>query len=220
MNGEIAKRETPEIKNSEVQNFREIKPETGLSVESADKYWNSVFSNTENKISDNDNTEEQIDKNDLGDTDTGLYDGGKLKPNDTIEKDGYIYKTDSKGRVISAEGQLHIKAHLGRDDIQPSREKVGRGEMKDSDQRGHLIADRFDGSNKLENIVPMDAKLNQGDYKKLENTLAKAVESGADVRMKVEPKYEGNSTRPNEFKVSYTINGEKNVVVFQNGSDK
>ena len=36
----------------------------------------------------------------------------------------------------------------------------------------------------------MDAKLNQGDFVKLENTLADAVKDGADVKLKVEPVYE------------------------------
>lgn len=67
-------------------------------------------------------------------------------------------------------------------------------------------------------MVAGDSKLNQGDYAKLENSLAEAVKDGADVRMKVEPVYSGDSNRPDEFRVSYTIDGDKEVVVFKNGS--
>jgi TPR repeat protein len=52
-----------------------------------------------------------------------------------------------------------------------------------------------------------------------EKSLAEAVKDGADVRLKVEPKYEGDSARPSEFKVSYTIDGDKEVVVFRNESE-
>lgn len=86
--------------------------------------------------------------------------------------------------------------------------------------RGHLIADRFNGSGELENLVPMEGKLNKGDYAKLEDTLAEAVKDGADVRMKVEPVYSGNLSRPDEFRVSYTIDGDKEIVVFKNRSEE
>ena len=99
-----------------------------------------------------------------------------------------------------------------------TRDVVAHGKMLDSDDRGHLIADRFNGSGELENLVPMEGKLNKGDYAKLEGTLADAVKDGADVRMKVEPVYSGDSNRPDEFRVSYTIDGDKEVVIFKNRS--
>ena len=103
-------------------------------------------------------------------------------------------------------------------DMESVRHKEGQ-EYRDTDDRGHLIGHQFGGSDRLENLVPMDAKLNQGDFVKLESTLADAVKDGADVRMKVEPVYEGDSTRPSEFRVTYSIDGDKDVVVFKNESE-
>ena len=97
--------------------------------------------------------------------------------------------------------------------------KIDGQEYKPGDDRGHLIGHQFGGSDKLENLVPMDAKLNQGDFVKLENTLADAVKDGGDVKLKVEPVYENDSTRPVEFKVSYSIDGDKDVIVFKNESE-
>ena len=88
-----------------------------------------------------------------------------------------------------------------------------------NDHQGHLIGHQFDGSDRLENLVPMDKSLNQGDYARLENTLADAVKDGADVKLKVEPVYEGDSTRPAEFRVTYSIDGDKDAVVFKNESE-
>ena len=97
--------------------------------------------------------------------------------------------------------------------------KIENQEYKPGDDRSHLVAHRFGGSDRLENLVPMDSKLNQGDFAKMENTLAEAVKEDADVRLKVEPVYEKDSTRPSEFKVSYSIDGDRDVIVFRNESE-
>ena len=45
-------------------------------------------------------------------------------------------------------------------------------------------------------------------YKKIENQWAKAIKEGKNVSTNVTVKYEGNSLRPAEFKVEYTIDGK------------
>ena len=65
----------------------------------------------------------------------------------------------------------------------------------------------------------MDSNLNKVDYNRMEDKLASAVKAGDDVYLKVEPKYTGDSRRPSSFKATYTINGEKTVEIFKNGSD-
>ena len=143
--------------------------------------------------------------------------GNELLPNTEFVINGYRYKTDDHGRVISAEGKLQKKDHKDRRDMDP-RSAVNKGDMRTTDDRGHLIADRFNGSGGIENLTAMDSKLNQGDYATLEKKLADAVDNGSKVEMKVQPCYEKDSTRPSEFKVTYTIDGEKSVTVFKNGS--
>ncbi|MBR4731136.1 MAG: DNA/RNA non-specific endonuclease [Lachnospiraceae bacterium] len=145
--------------------------------------------------------------------------GDKLLPNKVFEVNQYKYKTDDKSRVISTEGRLQIKDHDGRREMD-SKSVIDKGDKKKTDDIGHLIADRFNGSGGIENLVPMDSRLNRhGDYAKMENTLANALKDGAKVEFKVEPKYGSDSTRPSEFKVTYSINGEKEVMVFKNESE-
>ena len=207
----------------EAHNFQDIKPESHMSVKDANEYWDNVLNNDVSKT-DNQELGEQEPKNSeepkqyLDDNGVVYRNGDELVPNTRFEKNGYFYETDEKGRIVRAEGKLQLKDHDGYNKIKESRETVAHGKMAESDDRAHLIGDRFNGSGELENLVPMDAKLNQGDYKKLENTLADAVKDGKDVRLKVEPVYENNSFRPTEFRVSYSINGEKDVVIFKNGS--
>ncbi len=205
---EISSNENREINHNKVENFKEIKSQDGLTYEDSKQHWKDTFSGN------------QTVKDYYDDKGEKYREGDLLEPNKTFEKNGYTYETDEQGRVISAEGKLQVKNHEGRKEIIDSRDVVGHGEMGENDDRGHLIADRFNGSGGLENLVPMDGKLNKGDYAKLENTLADAVNAGADVRMKVEPIYSGDSNRPDEFRVSYSIDGDKEVVVFKNRSDE
>lgn len=211
---ELKTPEINEVKKPELEGFKEIKPEKGTGVEEAKIFWNDEFKNSDRVQSHDsqvDGPKEYFDHN--GEK---YREGDKLEPNKEIEKNGYTYKTDELGRVISAEGKLQIKDHKGRNEMPDSRDTVAQGKMKDSDDRGHLIADRFNGSGELENLVPMDGKLNKGDYQKLENTLAEAVNDGADVRLKVEPVYSNDSNRPSEFRVSYGVDGERETIIFKN----
>lgn len=145
--------------------------------------------------------------------------GDKLRANATFEINGYTYKTDDQGRVVSAEGKLKMRSP----DYERNMENVRNmedQEYRENDDRGHLIGHQFGGSDRLENLVPMDSELNQhGDFAKLEKTLADAVKDGAEVYVKIEPVYEGDSTRPVGFKITYTIDGETDTVYFKNGGE-
>ena len=135
----------------------------------------------------------------------------ELKHNFEYELNGYKYKTDDEARIISAEGKVKITDRENRQSI-----NTDLRDKKETDDKGHLIGDRFDGDNGLGNLVPMDANLNRGDFKKLENEFANSARDGKDVYVTVEPKYEGDSKRPDSFAVAYTIDGEMFEKVFEN----
>lgn len=139
-----------------------------------------------------------------------------LLPNQTYEINGYEYETDDNGRIVYAEGKLHLKEHEGRLDIKDSMENIGKGDQKSTDDRGHLIGDQFGGSNGMENLIPQDANINRSDYRNFENQLAREVADGKDVRVKVEPLYDGDSHRPSAIAVSYSIDGIRNARIFPN----
>lgn len=145
--------------------------------------------------------------------------GNELLPNNVYVENGYSYRTDSEGRVKSAEGQLQLSKEP-RKQISDSMETIGKGDQKEGDQKGHLIGDRFGGGNGLENIVAMDGRVNQSDYKRIENTCAKALESGHEAHLKVVPKYDKSSNRPTNFRITYTIDGEKTVTTIKNGASR
>ena len=140
----------------------------------------------------------------------------ELPRNAEYESNGYLYKTDDKGRIVSAEGTLHMKDREGRLPISVSIEQIGRGDQRSDDDRGHLIGDHFGGSNKMDNLVPLNKDLNRGDYLAMEREMADAVKDGKTVYFKVEPRYEGESARPSMFKATAIIDGEKSVRYFEN----
>jgi len=201
---EIKNSDLTEVKNPEPEKYKDIKPESDISKSDAKNYWNEKFKQEDIKTDDN-----------------GIEyrEGDNLKPNTTYEVNGYKYKTDDQGRIISAEGKLRMRDPEYTRDMEDVRNKEGQ-EYRDTDDRGHLIGHQFGGSDKLENLVPMDQKCNQKDYVKIENYLADAVKDGADVRLKIEPVYSEDSKRPSEFRISYSVDGDRDVVVLKNGGDE
>jgi hypothetical protein len=183
---------------------------------------------------------ESLEKYDqlMGDDDIGTSEAGEIKkvnyyddngrlyriendllPDTKYELNGYRYETDDNGRISSAEGVLHMKNREGRLPIRDSIEEIGKGDQRETDDRGHLIGDQFDGSNGLENMIPQDAEINRNDFKNFENELASRVKAGAEVEVNIEPVYEGDSRRPTDVVVTYSINGVEDMRIFPNGEE-
>ena len=132
------------------------------------------------------------------------------------KRNGYEYTTDHLGRLFTAEGNLHLKEHDGRLQIKDNIHDIGKGYEKSTDDRGHAIADRFDGANDLENLVPQDAGLNRNEFKNFESKLAQELEAGKQVHLKLEMHYPGDSFRPDAITAETTIDGKQEVKVFLN----
>ncbi|MDQ0221031.1 hypothetical protein J2S21_004189 [Peribacillus cavernae] len=131
----------------------------------------------------------------------------RLKPNIKYNSNGYDYSTDGLGRINSAKGKLQ----LGEGNRNTTHQiKTGGEDRKQGDHGGHLIAHIFGGSGLVDNMVPMNGKLvNQGYYRQLEISWKTAIEAGQEVIVNVTPKYKGDSLRPTEFVVKYTIDGKE-----------
>lgn len=141
-------------------------------------------------------------------------------PNKKVSVGGYEYETDEFARTTKAGGHLQEKNHDGKWKINVSMDDIGKGDQKETDNRGHLIADTFNGLPDLINLVPQDSILNseQGEYNKLEKTLKEAVNQGKKVYLQVDLKYDENdaSQRPIGFYMTYSIDGEYSETYFKN----
>ncbi|HMM38564.1 MAG TPA: DNA/RNA non-specific endonuclease [Desulfovibrio sp.] len=139
-----------------------------------------------------------------------------LKPNSAITTNGYKFTTDAFGRVNSAKGQLRLEK-VPHDPIkQRTAAQMGHA----GDHGGHLIGAQFSGPSELHNLVPQNGSLNLGEWKKMEMGWKKALEVGKNVKVNIQPLYNGTSLRPHKFIVAYRVDGVKEIKVFTNHLQK
>lgn len=129
----------------------------------------------------------------------------KLLPDITYQFRNNVYRTDAKGRIAQLDfSQLELKSELRpRFSIADSKQVIAREKLITTDHNGHLIADLFNGDNTMANIVRMDAKVNQGKVKAIENSWRKAINEGKKVSGSITISYKGSAFRPSEFIYSY-----------------
>lgn len=140
--------------------------------------------------------------------------GDDLIERNTFVINGYTYQTDNQGRTMSVKGKLTLAPKHNRN--MEDMYVVGKGDQVDTDDRGHLIGHRFNGSDRLENLVPQDMTINRGEYKELEDYLATQVETGRDVYVDIRPVFPLNSRRPYCIAYKSTIDGETKIRLFPN----
>lgn len=125
----------------------------------------------------------------------------------------YHYQTDSKGRIVNASGKLQLEEgkrygnHQSRVGGEDRLEKRVEGEKIKMDEGGHLIATRFGGSGRVDNLVAMDKEVNRGAYKKLEDQWASELkkEPPREVEVDIQVRYRGDSQRPDRFIILTTV---------------
>lgn len=96
------------------------------------------------------------------------------------------------------------------------RDQIRRDKRPD-DQAGHLISRKFGGVANQDNIVPQHKNLNQGDYRKAENKVAREMEKlnvNDHFQWRNDLKYDpGNkSKRPDEIHLKVKTSDGKEIV--------
>ncbi|MCK4529045.1 DNA/RNA non-specific endonuclease, partial [candidate division WOR-3 bacterium] len=112
------------------------------------------------------------------------------------------------------------------------KDKEGRASLSASglpgylpgDHRGHLIGDRFYGSNQPKNLVPMHPTLNLSTFKTYENTLANKYKHHIEAKeavllyMNIVPDYPSHDpTDPASFRPT-TVTGNSKIVTLKSGA--
>lgn len=126
-----------------------------------------------------------------------------LKPNVVYKtKHDYLYSTDDLGRIDTVSAKRLRLADGGRNGYAQKKASLIEG-----DDGGHLIARRFGGNSNIDNLVSMDSNLNRGEYKRMENNIANALEDKQNVSLGIKVKYQPGELRPQWFDINYTIDG-------------
>lgn len=139
---------------------------------------------------------------------------GEILANTQYIVNGSVYRTDECGNKVSCDAHPRI-CEEGRRNITEQRESGGE-DRRACDQGGHIIARILGGAEGEENLVPMRGTINQGDYKKMELEMKKALEENKNVDVHIELKYEQNSSRPTKMMATYLIDDRKTETVFDN----
>ena len=100
-----------------------------------------------------------------------------------------------------------------------AQQEAGGEDRKPTDQGGHIVGRDLNGDGGIGNLLAMDAKINQSDYKRMENDIKDALDEGKDVTMHTDVTYKGDSERPDIITVTITADGEKAVYKFDNNLD-
>lgn len=145
----------------------------------------------------------------------------KRMSNMDYEVDGILFKTDKFGRTASITGEItpsHMKNKPKRNTADQTSSVERMGGRVGSDQGGHGLANSLGGPNEDINLTPMARSINNGEYKRLENVIAKAVAKGKTVKVNIQNVYKnGDETmRPIYYIYEYVIDGKLTRAVIQN----
>ena len=160
-------------------------------------------------------TYENVSKTD--DNGTVYLKDGELEPNTTYELNGNTYTTDEQGRIIRCEAMPERSPENPRD--VNAQLQAGGKDRRPSDQGGHIVGRDLNGDGGAGNLVAMDSKINQSDYKRMENDIKAALDEGKDVTVTTDISYSGDSKRPDTIIVTVIADEVKTVYKFDNNLD-
>lgn len=141
----------------------------------------------------------------------------ELQPDTTYKLNGNIYTTDRQGRIVhceakperSPENPMDINAQL----------QTGGEDRHLSDQGGHIVGRDLNGDGGAGNLVAMDSRINQSDYKRMENDIKDSLDEGRDVSLTTDIQYSGASKRPDIITATKSADGMITVYKFDNNLD-
>ena len=141
----------------------------------------------------------------------------ELKPDTTYELNGNIYTTDGQGRIVHCEAKPERSPENPRDIN--AQLQTGGEYRHSSDQGGHIVGRDLNGDGGAGNLVAMDSRINQSDYKRMENDIKDSLDEGSDVSLTTDIQYSGESKRPDIITATKTADGMMTVYKFDNNLD-
>lgn len=135
-------------------------------------------------------------------------------PGSKVEKaNGYTYDIDPASRTRLAYGELSDETASR---SRTNQRNAGGDDRLASDDGGHFIASRFNGPSDAFNHFAQDANFNRGAYRALEDEWANDLGAGEHVSVDIVASYSGDSKRPDQLIVGWTIAGTHHREVFNN----
>jgi hypothetical protein len=130
-----------------------------------------------------------------------------------ITSNGYNFhvssETGHRRRTERVSGELRLGQVSQRSRQEQSR--AGGADRKPTDDGGHFVAARFDGPRKWFNHFAQNSNFNRGAYRAIEDGWAKDLKAGKRVFVDIVPHYTGQSTRPDNLTIQWTV-GDREYV--------
>lgn len=142
---------------------------------------------------------------------------GELLTCITYELNGNIYETDGYGRIVSCEAKPVRSPENPRDN--EAQQQAGGEDRRPSDQGGHIVGRDINGNSGIGNLVAMDSRINQSDYRRMENDIKTALDEGKQVTTKTDLTYSSDSERPDRITTLTTIDDKNIMYKFDNNLD-
>lgn len=142
---------------------------------------------------------------------------GKLQSDCTYELNGNLYTTDENGRIVLCTSRPVLSPENLRDN--EAQRQAGGEDRRINDQGGHIIGRDLNGDGGIGNLIAMDSKINQSDYKRMENDIKDALREGKEVVVNIKLSYSGDSERPDVINAMINVDGKKSIYMYDNNVD-
>jgi LysM repeat protein len=133
-----------------------------------------------------------------------------------VVANGYEFDRDGLNRTREVMGALRLNPKQGRS--RSAQAEAGASDRRPTDEGGHIIARRFNGPKDAFNHFAQDRTFNRGDYRGLENRLARLREQGTEVTIEIQLLYKEKSSRPYKLRFGYMVKDQYVEETFPNGT--
>ena len=120
----------------------------------------------------------------------------------------YVYQTDHLGRITKAHARPLQRPATKLPRGPHSRKPAGK---RTGDHAGHLFADIFGGSGRLDNIVAQLDNVNQSDMRVMEYKWSRWLDQGKVFDVDIDILYDKDGLRPTGFKITEIVDGVRQV---------
>ena len=144
-----------------------------------------------------------------------------LKPNIKYNIDGTEYNTDTLSRIYKVTRKNTLILSNAKRNNYAQKKIVNLYGIKGYDQGGHIIGRQFGGSPNIDNLIPINKRLNIGEMRKTEMEWRDNLNEGNEIKdITINIEYIYTNMRPNIIKINYTVDkyytNYKVIKIFRN----
>lgn len=132
-----------------------------------------------------------------------------LKPNIKYNINSTLYSTDKQSRIYKVIRKDNLILSNAKRNNYAQRKIVELYGIKDHDQGGHIIGRQFGGSPNIDNLIPINKKLNIGEMKNTEMEWRERIINGYEINdIIIDISYIYTNNRPYLITIDYNVEND------------